>query len=215
MGFSGGNKLRRYDTAKWLMPKDGPIDVGDSMDEPVGFFQGGKDIRGRDWLAAGLGAVADTFDPSGKGGALDSLMGGRKAALGDARKVAEQQQQLQQLIAAGVPADKARLVVGGVGGAKYSDVAPKAPEDDVFTRALRAGGIDPDSPQGQEMYRQRATTMASPAPNFVGDGMGGGRWVQPPPPQVPGDVTRPVGRITPMTGGGVGNGAGGFPRRYR
>lgn len=63
---------------------------------------------------------------------------------------------------------------------------PQGDSEDVFTRSLRAAGIDPASPQGQELYRQRVSTMAQPAPNFIGDGLGGGRWVQPPAMPLPG-----------------------------
>jgi type II secretory pathway pseudopilin PulG len=41
--------------------------------------------------------------------------------------------------------------------------------DDQFTQYLTAAGIDPRSPEGQRMYRQRAETMATP-PTVAVDG---------------------------------------------
>lgn len=92
--------------------------------------------------------------------------------------------------------------------------------DDQFTEYLQAAGIDPASPQGQALYRQRATTLASPAPQFLSDGMGGGRWAQPPAmdygspsPAMPSALpTRPVGRLTPIQEGGAGGSAA--PRTF-
>jgi hypothetical protein len=98
---------------------------------------------------------------------------------------------------------------------QYKSAHPSAPADDTFTRALVAGGIDPASPQAKALYLQRAQTLASPAPNFVSDGAGGGRWVTPPsmgmgagaPPQAP------VGKLTPLGGGAPSQGARTFPVR--
>jgi len=38
----------------------------------------------------------------------------------------------------------------------------RAHPDDQFTQYMRAAGIDPASPQGQALYRQRAESMATP-----------------------------------------------------
>lgn len=56
---------------------------------------------------------------------------------------------------------------------------PQAPSE--FERTLIGAGIDPAGAQGKGLYAQRATTMASPQPQFISDGMGGGTWVTPPP----------------------------------
>ncbi len=98
----------------------------------------------------------------------------------------------------------------------YEAAHPKAQADDNFTRTLRNAGIDPASPEAMALYRQKALTDASPAPNFVSDGAGGGRWVTPPAagmgmgaaPQAP------VGKLTPLSGGGASRGgARSFPIR--
>ena len=66
---------------------------------------------------------------------------------------------------------------------EYKAAHPDPVEPDVFTRTLSAAGIDPNSPEGKALYKQRATTMALP---FVPDGLGGGHYAQPAPagPQV-------------------------------
>jgi len=95
--------------------------------------------------------------------------------------------------------------------------APQKPHaDDAFTQTLRNAGIDPTSPQARQLYMQRAQTLASPAPNFVSDGAGGGRWVQPPAPGMGGMSApqAPVGKLTPLSGGGAPRGgARTFPIR--
>jgi hypothetical protein len=97
----------------------------------------------------------------------------------------------------------------------YELAHPKAPTDDTFTRTLQAAGIDPASPQARQLYMQRAQTLASPAPNFVSDGAGGGRWVQPPAPGMQSVAPQaPIGKLTPLTGGGAPSaGARTFPIR--
>jgi hypothetical protein len=99
---------------------------------------------------------------------------------------------------------------------QYEAAHPKAPTDDAFTSTLRNAGIDPASPQARALYMQRAQTLASPAPNFVSDGAGGGRWVQPPAPGTMGTAPQaPVGKLTPLggAGGAPSQGARTFPVR--
>lgn len=99
---------------------------------------------------------------------------------------------------------------------QYEAAHPTAAKDDAFTLTLRNAGIDPASPQARALYMQRAQTLASPAPNFVSDGAGGGRWVQPPAPGmgVGAAPAAPVGKLTPLGGGGApSQGARTFPVR--
>ena len=98
---------------------------------------------------------------------------------------------------------------------------PQNQADDVFTRTLMAAGIDPASEQGQALYRQRAATMASPAPQMIGNADDGYRFVTPPAPQLPGQLAPSVApqgvlgaELPPgwtIQGGATGNGRGGFP----
>ena len=98
---------------------------------------------------------------------------------------------------------------------QYEAAHPTAAKDDAFTLTLRNAGIDPESAQAKSLYMQRAQTLASPAPNFVSDGAGGGRWVQPPAPGMGmGGPQAPVGKLTPLGGGGApSQGARTFPVR--
>jgi len=94
--------------------------------------------------------------------------------------------------------------------------APKTPNEDAFTQTLRNAGIDPTSPRARQLYMQRAQTLASPAPNFVSDGAGGGRWVQPPAPGFGGGGApqAPVGKLTPLGGGNMGGAPRGGARTF-
>jgi len=96
---------------------------------------------------------------------------------------------------------------------QYEAAHPTAAKDDAFTSTLRNAGIDPTSPQARALYMQRAQTLASPAPNFVSDGAGGGRWVQPPAPGMGAAPAAPVGKLTPLGGGAPSQGARTFPVR--
>jgi hypothetical protein len=74
----------------------------------------------------------------------------------------------------------------------YETAHPHQQADDVFTRTLAAAGIDPASPEGRVLYRNRAATLASPAPQMVGDADHGYNWVTPPPPALPGAMGVPA-----------------------
>jgi hypothetical protein len=58
--------------------------------------------------------------------------------------------------------------------------------DDEFVRRMRMAGIDPASDSGKQLLQQKVVTEASPQPQFISDGQGGGRWAQPPPPTIGG-----------------------------
>lgn len=108
--------------------------------------------------------------------------------------------------ALGKDADLAPLFTGGdkVAAALASDVYgarnPKAPAPSEFDKALAGAGIDPRSQQGIQLYQQRAATMASPQPQFVSDGMGGGRWVSPPATGIQGGGDPNLAAAAPNTG---------------
>lgn len=78
---------------------------------------------------------------------------------------------------------------------------PRAP--DAFDIALQRGGIDPNSPEGQQMYRDRAASMArDPNDQFVTvtiPGVGTYAGPQSGLPSFAGTAPqRPVGRLTPI-----------------
>lgn len=98
----------------------------------------------------------------------------------------------------------------------YEVANPKAPTDDVFTRTLVAAGIDPASAQGKQLFAQRAATLASPAPQFISDGLGGGQWGIPPAPSLPGmqqpsPGALPQGFVVRKRGGAAPSGPQTFP----
>jgi len=154
-----------------------------------------------------IGTIGDTLSQigGGKGTFLPALQEQQKYA-----QQAALQSQLYQTKRADEYTDWERKQ-------QYEAAHPKAATDDAFTATLRNAGIDPASPQGRTLYMQRAQTLASPAPNFVSDGAGGGRWVQPPAPGMMGGAApqAPVGKLTPLggAGGAPSQGARTFPVR--
>lgn len=186
---------------------------------PERWIDGGK-FSGKDALGLALGAIGDAFSRNAGGEATTAPM--LFQGMADSRKAKE--------AAARAQAERADWVW------KQQYQAQNRPvEEDAFTKSMRAAGIDPASPQARALYQQRVQTMASPAPNFLGDGLGGGRWVTPPSIPLPGPQVQgaPQGgspqpgaiedgyqfmggnpgdpKSWKPVGGGVGNGAGGFP----
>ena len=144
-----------------------------------------------------IGTLGDTLSQwgGGKGTFLPGLAEQRKAAL------ESQQYQMQR-------ADK---FTDWKAQQDYERANPKAPADDVFMRTLQGAGIDPASPQGVALFRQRAESLANPA-QYVSNGPGmGGQFVRPnaavAPPQAP------IGKLTPLGGGAPSQGARTFPVR--
>ena len=80
--------------------------------------------------------------------------------------------------------------------------------DDQFTQMIRAAGIDPSSPEGQKLYRQRVDTLASP-PYFFTDPMTG-RVMSIPRNQQPEILQELPPGATPI-GGPTQPASGGFP----
>ena len=141
------------------------------------------------------------------GDALQNWSGGRGTflpAMQQQREMAQQAQMYQQ--------QRADQYTDWERKQQYEAAHPTAAKDDAFTLTLRNAGIDPESAQAKSLYMQRAQTLASPAPNFVSDGAGGGRWVQPPAPGM-GGPQAPVGKLTPLGGGAPSQGARTFPVR--
>lgn len=174
---------------------------------------------------------------------------GQIRAVGEKRRADQQQsqaeaQQRAQLEAAAVqmgvpPQQAASLPTSALAGLVSQQYQPRAPSE--FERTLQSANIDPNSPEGQALYRQRANTMALPAPQMVGSPERGYQWVQPPAPGMPtqglaqqtGGTPPPEAvqalRLNPqlredfdrkygpgsaarVLGGGASNGTGTFPR---
>lgn len=92
----------------------------------------------------------------------------------------------------------------------YEAAHPQAQADDVFTRTLRGAGIDPNSAEGRAKYQEKVTRDLAPAPVWISDGAGGGRFVTPTQSMAP---AAPVGKLTPLGGGATPQGARTFPVR--
>lgn len=143
------------------------------------------------------------------GDALQNWAGGRGNYLPGLQRQREQAFEAQQY-----QQRQADDYAGWVRKREYEAAHPGPAQEDAFTVGLRHAGINPASPEGQQLYRQRAYTQASPAPNFVSDGAGGGRWVTPPAPGMGMGVPQmPVGKLTPLGGGATPQGARTFPVR--
>lgn len=145
------------------------------------------------------------------GDALQNWSGGRGTflpGLQQQREMVQQQAQYQQ--------QRADEYTDWERKQAYQAANPGPVKDDAFTSTLRNAGIDPASPQARALYMQRAQTLASPAPTFLSDQAGGGRWVQPPAPGMGMGAApaAPVGKLTPLGGGGApSQGARTFPVR--
>jgi len=94
------------------------------------------------------------------------------------------------------------------------------PTPDAFERTLGMAGIDPNSPEGRALARQRAESMArDPNDEFVVVPIPGrGTYAGPRSglPMAMGQAaapTAPVGRLTPIQESGASNGVGNFPAR--
>lgn len=156
----------------------------------MGIFGGiGKAVKGINWdrLATGLSAAGASAH--GDHGTAAQIWGQYGKQRADRRQTEAEAQQRAQLEAAatqmGVPPEQARsLPTSALAGLVSQQYTPRAPSE--FDRALQHGGIDPNSEQGKTLYRQRAATMASPAPQMIGSPERGYEWRTPPPPQIPG-----------------------------
>lgn len=218
-GLFGKSMKPDYMMPAYSMPQSGTIMDGVNLGTPApqqqrqpGFWQGGGKFTGRDALAGALAVIGDGLRgwSGGPTGAIEGLIAGRMAPQQQAAALAAEQR-------------KRAAELADYEAKKGIDQRYATPEKDAFDRALVNAGIDPQSPQGVELYRQRATTMAQGQPQeprmitlpdgraifgtmdeirsiIGGQGAAGGG--QPPP--------RPVGRLTPIGGGGVSNGTGGF-----
>lgn len=97
----------------------------------------------------------------------------------------------------------------------YKTANTPAPEPDQFTRHMIAAGIDPTSDRGKALYLQHVINMGDPTSIVPVPGRGTFVGPRSEIPRVMGlgtqEVTKPVGRLTPIQeGGGTGNGVGGF-----
>jgi hypothetical protein len=123
------------------------------MPEQRSFWQGGGKFTGRDALAGALAAIGDGLRgwSGGPTGAVEGLLSSRMAPAQEAAAMAAEQRKRAAELADFRMKEQIK-----------AELAPA--ERDAFDRALVAGGIDPNSPEGVAMYRQRAQTMAQGQP---------------------------------------------------
>lgn len=216
MGLFGKSKFKRA-FEPYQMP--GTPGIGDGIlaeTKPAGFWQGGEKFGVKDGVAGLLAVLGDAFSQrgGGEGGAVQMLAGGRMKAAEMAKQQAQQEQVYKQLITAGVPPEKAPLIISGV--AKLGDVMPQAPE--LPTDARLAEWYRTATPEQRAAYDQTKPIVtqgygSTVVPRSSLPTMGGG----PKPGTIEdghqfmgGDPSDP--KSWKPLGGGAGNGVGGFPR---
>lgn len=148
----------------------------------------GKAAKGINWDRVSTGFSAAGAAAHGDHGQAGQIWNQYRQGRKEKESEAAEQQQRAQLVAAavqmGVPAAEAgSLPTSALAGLVAQQYQPKAPSE--FDRALERGGIDPNSPQGRQLYAQRASTMASPAPQMIGSPETGYQWVTPPAAPMP------------------------------
>lgn len=151
----------------------------------MGIFGGiGKAFKGIDWDRVNTGLQTAGAIAQGDYATAAQIQALRRREQDQRDEEQSKQQQAEAAVAAlvrqGIPEPDARAIVAS--GAADTVLSQRYGQqaDSEFTRTLRAAGIDPGSPEAQQLYRQRATTMASPAPQMIGTPETGYRWVQPP-----------------------------------
>jgi hypothetical protein len=202
----------------------------------MGLFGGlGKTLKKIDWDRVSTGLSAAGASAHGDHGTAAQIWAMHQKKRQDMQEREAKTQTAEQAVAAlvrqGIPEADARVLVqtgaaDQVLAGRYGQSA-----DSEFVRTLKMAGIDPASPEGQALARQRANTMAMPAPQMIGSPETGYRWVTPPAPGAPapsapggpqpgavvngykfkGGNPNDPSAWEQDTGGGAGNGVGGFP----
>jgi len=152
----------------------------------MGLFGGlGRTLKGIDWdrVSTGLSAAgASAHGDHGTAAQIRSLSQKQRTDRAEQEAKAQAAQAaVAALVRQGIPEEDAKVLVQSgaadtVLSGRYGQQA-----DSEFVRTLKMAGIDPASPEAQQLARQRATTMASPAPQMIGSPETGYRWVTPPP----------------------------------
>lgn len=138
-----------YSMPQEMGVQDANFGGGGVQQKPRSFWQGGDKFTVRDGIAGALAAIGDGLSgwAGGGVGAVGGLLQGRM----EPQRLAEEQRRR----AAELADYRTKLGI-------QQEFA--TPEKDAFDRALANAGIDPRSPQGVELYRQRAVTMAQGQP---------------------------------------------------
>ena len=214
-GLFGKSMKPDYMMPAYSMPQSGTITDGMNLGTPApqqqrqpGFWQGGGKFTGRDALAAALAAVGDGLRgwAGGSTGAVESLIAGRAAPGQQAAALAAEQRKRAAELAdyeakKGIDARYQMPDAPKPGSFEWWSDPSRTPEEKARFAEYRDVNT-PDEPRMITLPDGRAIfgTMDEIRSIIGGQGAAGGG--QPPP--------RPVGRLTPIGGGGVSNGTGSF-----
>ena len=218
-GLFGKSMKPDYMMPAYSMPQSGTIMDGVNLGTPApqqqrqpGFWQGGGKFTGRDALAAALAAVGDGLRgwAGGPTGAVESLIAGRAAPGQQAAALAAEQR-------------KRAAELADYEAKQQIDQRYKTPQVDDFDRDMARAGILPGTPQYDAYAREYADRKARGADPFLqGAPLPGGGTFTGPFSEYQGMLSggapagggqappRPVGRLTPIGGGGASNGTGSF-----
>lgn len=164
----------------------------------TGLFGGGNMMTGakREGVSrtqAILGTLGDMFSVAG-GGQASFIPGLQQRAMLEEQRGMQMQQAKQE---------RDNAMQDWIARQQWERANPEPRAPDAFDIALQRGGIDPNSPEGQQMYRDRAASMArDPNDQFVTvtiPGVGTYAGPQSGLPSFAGTAPqRPVGRLTPI-----------------
>jgi len=167
-----------------------------SIPAPSGMFGGGSKLQNA-LLAAVAGFMARR-NPS----VSNNLINGLQSSMNLKQKVALAQQQRAQQLQDQIALHQAERNI---------DIANPLPtQDDEYTRALKASGIQPGTPEYAQHMGQRASILENPPRYQYVEGIG---LVQVGGPQSApaGPPTAPVGKLRPLGAGGpTPSASGGF-----
>lgn len=195
------HRLRPGDTSTWKMGPDGIVqgDTDVTREKLPGYFAGGDKFTGRDALAGVLAAIGDVF--AQRGGmqpmAMQNLMGGRQDIMDRAREAQAAQLARQQGREDFLWKQRNTIPAPNDTERDYNFMTQTVGKDAADGWLRRRGDplVNMTLPNGQ---------FFSGPQSAIPQALGG--------EQAP---ARPVGKLTPLTGGDTGNGVGGFPRYRR
>lgn len=161
-----------YGNASGYMPGQEKLRGLEPKKPKGGLFGGGGGAK--DFIGMALGALGDGLSSWSGGQAMFApMMAQQYMSRQEAER--EEQQRQAQMQAAQMEEQRRRAAASGIGYTPQQTEAmlagvplPNAPEPDAFERALRGAGIDPTTPEAQDLFRRRAESMArDPNDEFV------------------------------------------------
>lgn len=157
-------------------PMGGLLGHQQEPEKPKSWWKGGDKFTTKDGIAGLLGAIADgaARNRGYDSDVMGSLAGGRIDAREEAKKRAEQQRELQHLIAIGrannIPDEQILAQHAGL----------KLPTPDEWDRQMKRLGVERGSTAERNLAERSFETKVSQRPNLVGTPESGYNWVTPP-----------------------------------